>query len=281
MVLIDFSLPAEFWKVHRSSFDKMLAFRDAYLSSYFGKDLDILDVGSAAVAEDSATYRAIFGAMWNYVGMDVTAGRNVDVVVRDPYCWAEIADASFDLVVSGQVFEHIEWPWLTILEIARVLKVNGLSVIAAPSAGAVHRYPLDCWRFYPDGLPALAKFAGLEVVECHTDRRYAYPECAQWGDVYAILRRPLRDTSEDRMWAQRRRQIQRAIGCTPEPCEDAMTPARISIIRTVHNLHAIEQRENVILAGLSAAQVKKTLLAEAIMRMYRIVRCPLDRLERP
>jgi hypothetical protein len=34
-------------------------------------------------------------------------------------------------VVSGQAFEHIEFIWLTILEIARVLKTNGLAVIIA------------------------------------------------------------------------------------------------------------------------------------------------------
>ena len=29
----------------------------------------------------------------------------------------------------------------------------------APSRGPEHRYPNDCWRFYPDGYRALAKYA--------------------------------------------------------------------------------------------------------------------------
>ncbi|MEM1725222.1 MAG: methyltransferase domain-containing protein, partial [Thermoplasmata archaeon] len=42
-------------------------------------------------------------------------------VVKDPYNWIEIEDSSVDVVISGQAFEHIEYPWLTIKEIYRVL----------------------------------------------------------------------------------------------------------------------------------------------------------------
>lgn len=36
-------------------------------------------------------------------------GPNVDLVPKDIYYWEEITDESFDLVISGQVFEHIEY----------------------------------------------------------------------------------------------------------------------------------------------------------------------------
>ena len=87
---------------------------------------------------------------WEYSGLDVEKGPNVDIVVENPYDW-EIPDSSYDVVISGQAFEHIEFFWLTFLEMARVLKPQGLIILIAPSRGPQHRYPVDCWRFYPDG----------------------------------------------------------------------------------------------------------------------------------
>ena len=97
-------------------------------------------------------------------GLDMTDGKNVDVVAKDPYKFP-LESNSFDLVISGQAFEHIEFPWLTIREIERVLKPGGFAIIIAPSSGAEHRYPNDCWRFYPDGMRALGKWAKLDCME--------------------------------------------------------------------------------------------------------------------
>lgn len=54
-----------------------------------------------------------------------------------------------------------------------VTNPNGRLCLIAPSSGPEHRYPVDCWRFYPDGLRALARYAGLEPIECY----------AQWDDA--------------------------------------------------------------------------------------------------
>ena len=94
--------------------------------------------------------------------MDLSEGENVDLVLSDPYSWSEIRSSSVDVFVSGQAFEHIEFFWQTMLEIARALKPGGLCCIIAPSGGPEHKYPLDCWRFYPDGFRALARYAGLD-----------------------------------------------------------------------------------------------------------------------
>ena len=39
------------------------------------------------------------------------------------------------MVVSGQTFEHIEYIWVTIVEIARVLRTGGLACLIAPGSG--------------------------------------------------------------------------------------------------------------------------------------------------
>lgn len=58
-----------------------------------------------------------------------------------------------------------EYPWLTINEIKKKLKKDGIICIIAPNGLGEHRYPVDCWRFYGDGMRALARWCGLEVIE--------------------------------------------------------------------------------------------------------------------
>lgn len=79
-------------------------------------------------------------------------------------------------------------------EIERILKEGGYCCIIAPSNGYRHRYPLDCWRFYEDGLSALAKYVDLEVVDVSTQRdRYDFTQFDKtWQDSILICRKPSR-----------------------------------------------------------------------------------------
>ncbi len=149
--------------MHRSSYLKM-EYLVRYYERFFSKGketIKILDIGSYDV---NGTYKEIFkGPRYQYVGMDVAEGPNVDIVPQDIYSWKEIAEGSFDLVISGQVLEHVEYPWLTAKEIERVLKPSGFCILIAPNSGAEHKAPSDCYRYHSDGLSALAAWAGLKV----------------------------------------------------------------------------------------------------------------------
>jgi len=176
--------------MHQSSIEKMTAFRDRYLSAEKNKPLRILDLGSQDV---NGSYRSLFSeSNWNYVGLDMSAGKNVDIVLRTPYVWNEVASESADVLISGQAFEHIQYFWITMLEVARVLKPGGICCILAPSSGPEHRYPLDCWRFYPDGMVSLAHFAQMEVIEAVTQwQDLGYVDGSDsWHDSMLICRKP-------------------------------------------------------------------------------------------
>jgi SAM-dependent methyltransferase len=140
----------------------------------------VLDVGSNDV---NGSYREIFGhAPFRYIGADMEPGPGVDLVLADPYK-IPLDDASVDIVVSGQALEHCEFFWRSFAEMVRVLRPDGLIFLIAPSAGAIHRYPVDCYRFYPDAYGALAKYAGCDLVECWLDER------GPWRDLVGVFRR--------------------------------------------------------------------------------------------
>ncbi len=126
----------------------------------------VLDVGAGRKV---GFHRRLWEAGgWTYHGLDFAEGPNVDTILDDPWIFP-LDDDSYDAVISGQMLEHNEFFWLTFLEMARVLKRGGLMVHVAPSRGIEHRDPQDCWRFYRDGMEALAKWAGLDCVEATTD----------------------------------------------------------------------------------------------------------------
>lgn len=178
--------------MHTSSLLNMKCFVEKYMDPK--KHYKILDIGSQEVDGDAnGSYRRIFeNANWEYVGADVVKGKNVDIVLQTPYEWKNIKSKSFDCVVCGQMLEHDEFFWLTMLEIRRIMKPEGLCCIIAPSGGPEHRYPVDCYRYYPDGLRAVARYAGLETLETYAQwNAELYPEMdADWRDCVLICKRP-------------------------------------------------------------------------------------------
>jgi SAM-dependent methyltransferase len=174
--------------MHDSSYAKMQSFVARYLGDCAQVELHILDVGARSV-QGHRTYRDLFVAEpWRFCGLDIEDGPNVDIVVADPYRWSNIEPGRFDVVISGQALEHIEFPWKTFAEIRRVLKPGGLFCLIVPSAGEEHRYPVDCWRYYPDSMRALATDSGLHAVEVFTDFGLG-----NWQDTFAVFQKPLEE----------------------------------------------------------------------------------------
>jgi SAM-dependent methyltransferase len=73
------------------------------------------------------------------------------------------ADAAFDIVLSGQVIEHVRRPWLWLPELARVCAQGGVVITLNPVSWPYHEAPVDCWRIFPEGMSALCIDAGLTI----------------------------------------------------------------------------------------------------------------------
>ena len=157
--------------MHKSSMLRMQWFKENYLQNWDKKSvINVLDVGSQCVPGQADTYKIFFNEpQYKYIGLDMIEGYNVDIAVKKAYQWDEIPDNFCEVIISGQMFEHVEFPWFTISEMARVLKPEGLMCIIVPSMQGLHRCPVNCQNFFSDGLIALAKYAGLEILHASTN----------------------------------------------------------------------------------------------------------------
>jgi len=167
--------------MHASSLENMQRCYEEHFafSGLLGKKkIRVLDVGGADV---NGSYRNIFtDERFEYVGLDLQEGPGVDVVIDDPYRFP-FEDGAFDILVSGQAFEHVEFFWKLFEEMSRVIGKDGFIFLIAPSGGPIHRYPVDCYRFYPDAYQALAKYTGTNLAACWMDDR------GPWNDLVGVF----------------------------------------------------------------------------------------------
>jgi len=149
----------------------------------------ILDVGSYDV---NGTVKPIF-EKGQYVGLDMEAGPNVDVVGVSHNIPFE--ENEFDIVVSTSCFEHDDMFWISFQEMCRVLKPGGYMYINAPSNGPYHGWPGDNWRFYIDSWKALEKWGkkvgyDIELVERYIDETTPDPTAPRiWNDSVGIFKK--------------------------------------------------------------------------------------------
>lgn len=74
-----------------------------------------------------------------------------------------LSDASVDVVVIFDVLEHLAQPREALLEIARVLRPQGLLLLSMPFLYPVHDAPQDFQRYTEHGLRREIEAAGLRI----------------------------------------------------------------------------------------------------------------------
>jgi hypothetical protein len=124
----------------------------------------VLELGSRA--RSGITRRARIPAHLDYVGLDIHAGPNVDVVGDAHELSRVLAGKKFVAAFSLSVFEHLVMPWKVALELNRVLVTGGLVYTSTHQTWAIHEEPWDFWRYSKYAWPTLFIAAtGFEVLE--------------------------------------------------------------------------------------------------------------------
>ena len=170
--------------MHNSALESFNNFKNIYLSKLSNKKFKLIEIGSLSV---NSNIKNNLEDNMEYIGMDIVKGKNVDVVLDDPYKFP-FEDKSVDVVISISNFEHIEFFWLTYLEILRVLKNDGLFFLNAPSNSKYHRHETDNWRFYPDSSISLQKWGEYNNFEPQVLEHYTNWEKGRdiWNDYVSI-----------------------------------------------------------------------------------------------
>ena len=169
--------------MHDTALNSFLEFKKTYLDIKNDRTIKVLEIGSGY----SPHVRQAINNEFNYSGVDIAQGKNVDVVLKDPYKLPFDSD-SIDSMISISTFEHTEFFWVTYLEILRILKPDGLFFLNAPSNSKFHRYSTDNWRFYPDSSIALEKWGKKNNYNPKVLEHYTNYENGRdiWNDYVAV-----------------------------------------------------------------------------------------------
>ena len=158
-----------------------------FLEIYAQPNSSIVEIGSYDV---NGGLRSFAPPSADYIGVDVSEGPGVDrvVVIGEPL---PFDDASIDAILASSVLEHDPMFWRTFEEMCRVIRPGGFIYLNVPSNGPVHRYPVDCWRFYPDAGLALQDISQrgpspVTLIESFIARQ---SEHEPWNDFVAVFQR--------------------------------------------------------------------------------------------
>jgi SAM-dependent methyltransferase len=138
-----------------------------------------------------------------------------------------LQDASFDVVLSMQVLEHLHSPWIAVAEVARVLRPGGWFVGSVAFLKPYHR---SYFHMTHRGVAWLLKGAGLTVDVLVSAQSLTY---ALYGSLLPLGPRPLRRRAgalTDRLIASLRARVWalRAARSPDEPATDETEPVPLS-----------------------------------------------------
>lgn len=125
----------------------------------------ILEVGSREVTGKSTARERLSKA--EYIGFDFYEGNNVDVV-GDAHKLSTYfkPEEKFDIIYSSACFEHFAMPWIVAQEIAKLLKVGGVVVVATHFSYSAHERPWNFFQFSDMGLKVLfSTEMGFECID--------------------------------------------------------------------------------------------------------------------
>lgn len=126
----------------------------------------IMEIGSYQVAgqESIADLRSFFPRK-KYIGVDKRPGPGVDTM-------ADVQDlpqptGSVGTVIAISTFEHVPRFWRGFEEVFRVLRPDGVLLVACPFYFYIHAFPSDYWRFTPAALDLLLENYPSKILGWH------------------------------------------------------------------------------------------------------------------
>lgn len=104
----------------------------------------------------------------SYVGLDIETGLNYEDIKPDFFWDGKVMpfeDASFNVVISTEVLEHVLNPDAYLMEVKRVLKPGGLFFFTVPFLMSLHEVPHDYYRYTPYSLEMIFTRIGFTSIK--------------------------------------------------------------------------------------------------------------------
>jgi SAM-dependent methyltransferase len=148
-------------------FNSLLIFKKYALEHFQDAD-KVLEVGAAGFPSEYS--KAVNNNSLEWHTLDIGSGFNnascqnpLHILSQDEYHYP-LEDNIFDIVLAGNVIEHVRdiWKWMD--ELTRITKKGGKVIIICPISWVFHEAPVDCWRIYPEGMKSLMLKSGLTVL---------------------------------------------------------------------------------------------------------------------
>jgi SAM-dependent methyltransferase len=194
-----------------------------------GRRLNVLDVGGS---DYNGSYRQLFPEeSFNYVSCDLETSGGVDIEMSNPSL-IPVASGSFDLVISGQTFEHAPKFWELFSEMSRVCSFTGVIILIAPSAGPEHKFPVDCYRFYPDAFRFLAVENNLKLIDLHWDSR------GNWNDLVGVFSQEQKTGPDFKIGNKLLRRPIVSYDFTPEEAKSEGERDYLEVLKQIHSIRS-------------------------------------------
>jgi len=136
-----------------------------YASPYFKSNLKVIEIGANGPSQYYDLIKPAIGN-WhslNLAGIDAAAGWAYHIESKNEYSFP-VDTGSYDIVLSGQVIEHVRDIYLWMEELYRIARPGGLVITINPVSWPYHEAPVDCWRIYPEGMKALTERIGFRLL---------------------------------------------------------------------------------------------------------------------
>ena len=134
---------------------------EKYALEYFTSGVRVLEIGPDGFP--SAYQSIVNNSSITWETLDIYSSSKLTYTSTSEYTFP-IEDQIYDIIISGQVIEHIRKPWIWMKEVSRICKLGGVVITINPVSWPYHEAPIDCWRAYPEGVKALYEEAKLDVI---------------------------------------------------------------------------------------------------------------------
>ncbi len=127
----------------------------------------VLELGTKRSEPDRSTRHADWVPHASeFLGSDIEAGIDVDVVADVHRLTSVTGTEQFDVIISCSTFEHFKYPHLAAHEIMKALRVGGLLFVQTHQTFPLHAYPYDYFRFSREAMAGLFEARmGFQVLE--------------------------------------------------------------------------------------------------------------------